>query len=179
MNNIRKGDWIQTYTGIAFWPLDAREEEIDILDIAHSLSMQCRFGGHCEEFYSVAEHCCHIYDLVSDKHKLWGLLHDASEAYLVDLPRPVKRSIPDYKEIENNLMKVICSKFELSEEMPAEVHEADMRILYDEAAQNMKTPPQPWDDRIEPFGIKLQFWSPQRAKEEFIIRYIGVNPNEN
>ena len=69
---MRKGDWIQTYSAISFWPLDARAEEIEIADIAHSLSLQCRFAGHCEEFYSVAEHCCHIFDYVSEKNKLWG-----------------------------------------------------------------------------------------------------------
>lgn len=167
----RFGDWIQTYSAISFWPLDARAEEIEIVDIAHSLSLQCRFAGHCEEFYSVAEHCCHIFDHVSEKNKLWGLLHDASEAYLVDLPRPVKRCMPQYKDIETNLMKVISHRFQLPEEMPHEVHEADMRILFDEAKQNMKEPPIAWVGVMEPLGIKLQYWSPKQAKEEFLQRY--------
>ena len=88
----RKGDWIQTFTGRAFYVLDPRPEDVDIEDIAHALSMQCRFAGHCREFYSVAQHSVTASWLVPPEDALWGLLHDAAEAYVVDLPRPIKRA---------------------------------------------------------------------------------------
>lgn len=180
----RKGDWIQTFTGKQFWPLDARVEEIDIHDIAHSLAFQCRFGGHCGRFYSVAEHCVlmlryinSIAEGITHEVRLWALLHDATETYLVDLPRPVKNSIPDYKVIETNLMNVICDRFGMDHEMPKIVKEIDTRILMDEAYQNMKTPPQSWNDNVPPLGIQLQYWSPEEAEMWFLYEFdklIGV-----
>jgi hypothetical protein len=167
----RTGNWIQTFKGIAFYPLDPREEDIDIEDIAHSLSRQCRFGGHCIEFYSVAEHCCHIYDFCSNENKLWGLLHDATEAYIVDVPKPIKNHLTNYKEIENNLMNVIAKKFNLVGEMPKEIKELDTAILFTEAEQDMNIPPMEWENRVEALDLKLQFWNPNRAKLEFLNRF--------
>ena len=106
-------DWIQTFTGKQFYPLEPRLEDIDIVDIAHSLSMQCRFGGHCREFYSVAQHCLNVSDLCPPYLKLAGLLHDAAEAYLCDLPSPVKRDkdMEAYRRAEFVLMRFIGEKF--------------------------------------------------------------------
>ena len=73
----RKGNWMQTFTGRQFWPADPRADEIDIRDIAHALSMQCRYAGHCTQFYSVAEHCVLLANAIPEQ-KLWALLHDAS-----------------------------------------------------------------------------------------------------
>src|SRR5271165_7548492 len=87
----RKGDWIQTYTGRVMYPLDPRPEEINIIDIAHALSNLCRFTGHVRTFYSVAEHSVRVSQHCDPKDALWGLLHDASEAYLADMSRPMKR----------------------------------------------------------------------------------------
>src|SRR5579885_2784587 len=93
---MRHGDWIQTYCGVAFYPLDPRPEEILIEDIAHALSMLCRFTGHVKRFYSVAQHCVYVSHRCDPKDALWGLLHDAAEAYLNDISRPVKslRELP-------------------------------------------------------------------------------------
>lgn len=87
----RRGDWMQTFSGRQFWPCDPRADEVCIEDIAHALSMQCRFAGHVRKFYSVAEHCVRASWIVPDRFKLAALLHDAAEAYVVDLPRPIKR----------------------------------------------------------------------------------------
>ncbi|MFG0247924.1 MAG: phosphohydrolase, partial [Phycisphaeraceae bacterium JB051] len=78
--------WIQTYTGKAFYPLREDPGIIDIRDIAHALSLQCRFNGHCSDFYSVAQHSVHVSEVVPQAFALWGLLHDAAEAYMSDLP---------------------------------------------------------------------------------------------
>lgn len=167
----RKGDWITTYSGIHFYPLDAREDEINIHDIAHSLSLQCRFAGHCNKFYSVAEHSCHIFDTATKENALWGLLHDATEAYLVDLPRPVKNSMPIYKTTENRLMEIIASKYGLIAEMPSEIKKLDIAILFAEAKQNMNSSTEEWKDQAEPLDIKLRFWNPKKAEVEFMSRF--------
>jgi hypothetical protein len=170
MNN-RVGNWIQTYTGIQFFPLDPRIEEIDIEDIAHALSMTCRFGGHCLNFYSVAEHCCLMYDKASDKNKFHALMHDASEAYITDVPRPLKPSLTNYKEIETHLMNKICEKYDLDLKMPAEVKTLDVAILFAEANQNMSPASFEWEGVVEPLDVELRFWSPTKAKVEFLNRF--------
>ncbi len=97
------GNWIQTYSGRQFWPLEPRAEDVAVEDIAHALSLLCRYGGHSSRFYSVAEHCV----LVSHKCGLHGLLHDAAEAYLLDIPRPVKALMPEYKWAEERVIVAI------------------------------------------------------------------------
>lgn len=167
----RAGDWIQMNSGIAFWPLDARAEEVRIEDIAHSLALLCRFGGHCERFYSVAEHSVHVARLVSPEAALWGLLHDASEAYVVDLPRPLKRMLPGYSLIERKVHLAIAEHFGLSPEIPQEVKAADAAMLLAEARQLMRVPPMPWEERGDPAQVAVRCWSPERAQAEFLIEF--------
>lgn len=172
MKDCDRGDWIQTFSGRAFFPMDPRAEDIDILDISHALAHLCRFGGHARRFYSVGEHCVLLSRQVSAENALWALLHDASEAYLLDLPRPIKRTLPDYRAAEARIMAIIAAKFGLAEEEPEEVRRADHRILTDEARQAMTAPPMPWATETEPFGVTLKFWSPKMAKRKFIERYL-------
>lgn len=163
----RHGDWMQTYTGRQFWPMDPRADEVHIFDIAHALSMQCRYAGHSLRFYSVAEHCVHLAQHVSEPNRLWALLHDASEAYLVDVPRPVKPYLPGYKEAEARVMAAVCDRFGLPYEMPAEVHAADGAIIGDERV-NMAPCVAEWYSTGGPLGIRLEYWSPERAESEFL-----------
>jgi hypothetical protein len=128
----------------------------------------CGFGGHCLRFYSVAEHSVLLARKVSAENRLWALLRDASEAYLVDVPRPLKPFLVGYREAEEKIMRAVCERFGLLAEMPAEVKELDTRILTDEMQQNMAPPPIAWSTAAEPVGVKLQFWSPPRAKREFL-----------
>jgi hypothetical protein len=167
----RNGDWIQTYTGRKFWTIDPRPEEIFIEDIAHALAMLCRYNGHCEEFYTVAEHSVLIARKLPLKFKLWGLLHDASEAYIADINRPTKPYLANYKEIEARLMSCVCKRFNLPQQEPPEVKAADNAILWDEHQQNMKQPPEPWRLQGEALGVQLQYWTPKRAKIEFLDEY--------
>lgn len=167
----RHGDWIQTYTGGQFWPMDPSAEDVNIVDIAHALSMLCRFGGHCRRFYSVAEHSLLLSRAVAPENALWALLHDATEAYLCDVPRPTKPFLIGYRQAEERIMAVIAERFGLSGEMPAEVKEADGRILADEAAQNMAPPPQAWNPTGSPLNVQLLFESPEDAKRGFLHRF--------
>lgn len=167
----RVGDWIQTFTGIQFWPLDPRPEEIDIRDIAHALSNQCRFAGHCNQFYSVAEHSVRVSWLLSHEYKLWGLLHDAAEAYLVDLPKPIKKWSQMgvlYSEIEDALMLAIGAKFGLTFPMPTAVKKADVVMLVTEKRDLMKMPPKPWEDTEEPDIYRVVPWQASTAERLFL-----------
>src|ERR1051326_5301684 len=107
---------IMTFSGRWINPLNPRPEDIDIVDIAHALSNQCRFTGHTRFFYSVAQHSCLVSDECANPHKLGGLLHDASEAYLSDIARPIKAQ-PGfgevYKTCENKLMIAVAKRFSL------------------------------------------------------------------
>ena len=173
MKTIRKGDWIQTFTGIQFWPLDPRPEEIVIEDIAHALSLLCRFNGHCKRFYSVAEHSVHVERLLSPEMKLLGLLHDASEAYIADIPSPVKRNLPDYKKIETNLLRAIAERFGLlSWPMSSEVKHADAVMLATEKVALMGKEPAPWHKMPDPVDVgMIQCWGPSEAEEEFLMTF--------
>lgn len=94
---MREEAWITSATGRRIYPLDPRRGSVDIVDVAHALAHLCRFNGHCAQFYSVAEHSVMVADMVKDvapELELHALIHDAPEAYLGDLPRPVKHSLP-------------------------------------------------------------------------------------
>lgn len=127
--------WIQTYTGRRFYPLDPKVEDIDLADIAHALGNLCRFGGHGGRFYSVAQHCIGVAAIVPKPLALWGLMHDAAEAYLCDIPSPVKKDprFDEYRKAENTLMAKICEKFGLSLYEPVHVKEADIKMFAIEA----------------------------------------------
>lgn len=175
LNRERVGDWMQTYTGRQFWPIDPRAEEIFIEDIAHALAMQCRYAGHSLRFYSVAEHCVLLSRAVQPRHALWALLHDASEAYLTDVIRPLKPYLQGYKFREKKVMEAVAKRFDLQGEMPAEVEQADIRICLDERAQNMAPTGHDWQIKGGPLGIELQFWSPEVAERMFLDAYYAIN----
>jgi hypothetical protein len=166
----RTGDWMQTYSGQRFYPIDPRESEVDIGDIAHALSMLCRYGGHVKRFYSVAEHSVllarHLYH-VGPETALWALLHDASEAYISDVIRPIKPYLLNYRVLEDAVMRCIAGRFNIAGVMPDIVHAADDRIIADERQQNLLLIA--WDHEPGPaLGVTLQFWSPEVAEREFL-----------
>jgi hypothetical protein len=138
MTRSNPNGWIQTVSGKKFFPMEPHADDLDIRDIAHALSNQCRWGGHCLRFYSVAEHsfrvlrCLQYLGYTGRDILLWGLLHDAAEAYLCDLPRPVKEVFPAYREAEDKILKVVANKYNLPWPMPREVHVADDTLLVTE-----------------------------------------------
>jgi hypothetical protein len=118
-----------TRSGMLIDPFNPDPEAILIEDIAHALSHLCRWGGHCKTFYSVAHHSILVASLLPEEHKLAGLLHDATEAYMVDLPRPIKRRMPEYGKAEDRLLEVIARKFGFPYPLPEAVTQADDKML--------------------------------------------------
>lgn len=178
-------NWIQTHpTCRKFFVLRPRAADIDIRDIARALSMQCRFVGHVSRFYSVAEHCVRACWLVQDwggtkRDQLWALLHDASEAYLGDVSRPLKHT-PDlaaYRRLEARTMRAICRRFGLPPKEPELVTKADVRMLGPEALQ-LKAPVHPHWHRDAPGGKRLEDmpgcvlgWMPDDAEQMFLREF--------
>lgn len=128
---------IQTYTGVFFDPFNPDPSLVDVRDIAHSLANQCRFSGHTKQFWSVAAHSCLVSALCPEPHKLQGLLHDATEFAVVDLPRPIKKhpSFQMYRDLEAGVRLAIATKFGLDYVLPNDVHEADLIALWAEAEE--------------------------------------------
>lgn len=193
----RKGDWLQTFSGKKFFPLDPRSEDICIEDIAHSLSRQCRFAGHVKcDHYSVAQHSVlvsteveryvsffgNIDEVITPRlAALAGLLHDASEAYLVDVPRPLKK-LPEfaaYREAELYMEEVIATAFNLPRSIALDVlvRQADMVLLVTEARDLMSPLHPDWahtpenmvclEETIVPLG-------PRESEDLFLSRFYNL-----
>jgi len=123
-------DVIRTSSGKFINVFEPTPDMICIEDIAHSLAHQCRFGGHLPQFYSVAQHSimCAMH-VSSDADRFAALMHDASEAYLLDMPSPIKARLPEYKSIEDNLMRVIAEKFGFEYPLSEAVKQVDRSML--------------------------------------------------
>jgi len=172
-----RGDWMQLYSGKRFYPIDPRPEDIDPADIAHALSLLCRYGGHVDRFYSVAEHCVLMSEAVTPENQLAALLHDATEAYVADVVRPLKRYLPDYKAIEEKVWYAIAVRFGVELELPAEVKEADTRILLTERDELMPRTQYSWGvDGLEPLMVNVIGLSPLQAEDLYLrqLKMLGA-----
>lgn len=165
---------IVTFTGRVIEPLNPDPARICIEDIAHSLANQCRFTGHAKEFYSIAQHSVLVSFQCDPEDALWGLLHDASEAYLADIARPVKKFTSwgsDYLTAEDNLMETVVAAFDLFPlYMPSSVYQADNVLLRTEMRDLM---PEVVSDTLPGDTLKgeLICWPPDEAKQRFLDRY--------
>lgn len=168
--------WIQTYSGRRFTPTNPYVDAIVIQDIAHALSMKCRFNGHVRKFYSVAQHCVLVSYICDSGDALWGLLHDASEAYLVDFPAPLKHSgkFDDYIAVEDNMQRAICKRFGLPEVEPVSVKKADKMLLSTEARDLMGPLHPDWRQPTEPLPFKVDALPQQEAKNLFMKRFFEL-----
>lgn len=169
--------YFRTYTGKQVHPLSPAPEEIAIEDIARSLSQMCRFLGHIGVFYSVGQHSVLVSQLVPPQDALWGLLHDASEAYLCDLPAPIKRE-PEmriYRDAEDRLMRAICQRFGLRPEMPLSVKAADRVLLATEFRDVVEIGDLNWirtECGVTPvLNYSITPWPPAVAEETFLARF--------
>lgn len=167
----RAGNWMQTFRGGQFWPIDPRADEVFIEDIAHGLANLCRFTGHCNSFYSVAEHSVIVSHLVPTEHALTGLMHDATEAYVGDIGRPLKLYLAGYKEIELRIWRAIADRYGLPHELPACIKLADNAALLAEGDKIMKPHPAPWCVPGEPASVKIACWQPAYAEWRFMERF--------
>jgi len=179
--NHRKGkimadSWIETYTGRAVTPLRMTANQVCIDDIAHALSNQCRFSGHVKEFYSVAQHCTIIATTIlrtfnEPTWALCGLMHDASEAYLVDIPSPLKPYLKNYMGIEAAVMCAIKRKFNLPVDFPAIVKIAD-RVALKTEQRDLMGSFRPWcHKKSDMFTFPIEPVEPKYAKEDFIFMF--------
>jgi uncharacterized protein len=168
--------WIQTHSGRRFCPTNPNINSIVIQDISHSLSMQCRFTGHCKKFYSVAQHSVLVSYLCDSQDALWGLLHDASEAYLVDVPRPLKRSgkFEAYLEYEKKMQEAICRRFGLPLQEPWSVKCADQVMLATEARDLMSPLHKDWDWPYDAVPFVIKAIGPEEAKDLFMKRFFEL-----
>jgi 5'-deoxynucleotidase YfbR-like HD superfamily hydrolase len=137
--------WILTFSGRRFDLLAPTAGMISPIDIAHALSLLCRFNGHTSQLYSVAHHSLLVADLVPAEDQLAALLHDATEAYLGDMTRPLKAALPEYKAVEHNVWLVICERFNIDPVLPASVHHADLVALATERRDLMPRHPEQWE----------------------------------
>jgi 5'-deoxynucleotidase YfbR-like HD superfamily hydrolase len=176
--------FIQTVSGRRVNPFALAASDIDIDDITQALANQCRFGGHCQHFYSVAQHSCLVTDLVRGQggdatDALWALLHDASEAYLGDLPHPLKHFTEFgrlYGEAEETLQQAIVQHFRLPANAPAALRAADRALLATERRALMAdTWEWPELQGVEPASVTIEPWPPEKAAAEFRRRYIELS----
>jgi hypothetical protein len=167
-----RGPFITTYSGAKFFIDQYNIQDIPIEDIAHALSMNCRFNGHLSEYYSVAEHSIVVSHLVDRDCALEGLLHDITEAFIPDMPRPFKTLITGFEEYEKNLWWAAADHFGLSPNLPENVKYIDKNIVRDEAQRFYSSPPD-WINFYEsvcPQAVLIGM-SPSIAKMEFLARF--------
>jgi len=175
-----KNPWIRTFTGLRFYPANPKIEDIDIRDIVHGLSNTCRYNGQCEYFFSVAQHSLNCAEYAAKKHsnrlQLLCLLHDAAEAYVSDIPAPIKPLIPEFARIEDSIMRVIYEAFNIVPPSPSEylvIKEIDKIMLETEMNHLM-----PFADSVDPeilfvigAGIKIEQCCPKKIELDFLVKF--------
>lgn len=165
-----RGGYIETFTGKKFHLDDPDPESIDIIDIAAALGKKCRYGGQCARFYSVAQHCVLVSRYTDDP--LEGLLHDAHEAYIPDMPKPFKALIDGWRDLEDRLEATILETFGLASPVSKDTKRVDSAILADEVNQLIRSR---GDDRWvlpeEPVGVAIVPWTPTSATARFLDQF--------
>lgn len=165
---------ITTASGKFFDILKPEEYEFDIEEIATALSNLCRYTGHVNTFYSVAEHSVLVSRIVPERLALAALLHDASEAYLGDVSSPLKKLLPEYQAIEERVQRSIANSFGFQYPFGEEIHAADKRMYWQErqSVADNGIRDKLWNQnyaatrKVEAMGM-----SPVMARRMFIKRY--------
>lgn len=166
--------FIETFTGKKFYFLNPDPTDVDIEDIAHALSNNCRYTGHTADFYSVAEHSVIVSLLVEPANALAGLLHDSSEAYLTDVASPIKPYLANYRDMEDTIMKVIAAKYKFDWPLAEDIKDADAVQLKTEAKYLMRSKGKGWADLYptkREFGKVPNCLPPHIAEAMFLERY--------
>lgn len=164
---------ISTFKGNRFYPAEPRIDGIDIEDIAHGLAYQCRFNGQTREFYSVAQHSLMVASLVPPAWARAALLHDAAEAYLGDMVKPLKLLVPDFNRIEAAVTDLIAAEFGVDFSDYAPIKRADLIALATEKRDLMPNSTEPWSYLvgIAPLPDPIAPWGPQQAKHAFLAAW--------
>jgi hypothetical protein len=171
------GPTIMLHSGAWFDFLAPSESAFTIEDIAHGLANICRYSGQCRVFYSVAEHSLLVSE-VAEGFEFEALLHDAAEAFLGDITRPLKQMLPEFKRIENEVENAILQRFGVPAPLPLEVKQADLRVLAAEQRQIMPRGTDGWvrDQQIVPADIVVRHLTPSEAKRIFLARFEALKP---
>lgn len=181
MRRLISPNEIQTNSGKMIDVKHMTPDDVDLNDIAHALSMICRYNGHCSKFYSVAEHSVYVSQICQEEDAKWGLMHDAVECYVGDMIRPLKNmdEATAFMDIEDNLQLVIAEKFGLDKVIPESVHWADDVVLLAEKDQLIPVN-HDWGFREDhtKWPKKIHAWSPQEAKFNFLNRYRELFDNQ-
>lgn len=156
--------------------LEPESNAVLVQDIAHALSNVCRFAGHTSHFYSVAQHCVLTSFLVPPADAMAALLHDAAEAYLGDVARPLKNLLPDYKAIEARIEADVFAKLGIPLPLPESVKQADLVMLATEQRDLMPHHNDEWQliAGIKPLVTTIIPLDPKQARELFLSRYYGL-----
>lgn len=170
---LRDRAWIPTATGGCFFPFEPKRESIQIEDVAHALACVNRWTGHAPRPYSVAQHSVLVSGLVPRADALWGLLHDASEAYVADVSGPLKRlpAFDGYREIEAALESAVFERFGLFGSRPRSVKLADIVACATEIRDFFGVDPSTWGYTESPIDERIEPWSWETARERFIQRF--------
>lgn len=169
--------WILTNSGKVFDLLMPTGEMIEPADLAHALAHTCRFNGHVKHHYSVAQHSLLVCDLVEKPElKLQALLHDATEAYIGDMVRPLKELMPEYQYVERRIWLAVTERFGIPVELAAEVKHADMVALATEKRDLMPAHPVDWPclEGITPHAARIAQWSPTEARQHYFHRLLEL-----
>ncbi len=167
------GPTILLHSGVYFDFLDPASSPFTIKDIAHALAMICRFAGQCGRFYSVAEHSVYVSRLVPPEHALAGLMHDAAEAFIGDVSKPLKGLLSDYRVIEARVEAAVLGRFGVALPLPPSIKEADLDMLVTEQSQIMRNRGKDWDSTRgrTPPAITIECWPPEKACTRFVDRF--------
>jgi uncharacterized protein len=177
------GPYLQTVSGRWVNPFDPDSSQLDAGDIARALANQCRFGGHSRVFYSVAQHSVIVSELVEQRggdveDAFAALMHDATEAYLGDMPHPLKHRSPlgaAFKEAEDHLERALRERFGVKPDVP-EIKRVDRSLL---ATERHTFSDETWHwpelEGVEPLDLELEAWTPDEAAEAFARRYASLD----
>lgn len=168
--------WILTRGGRRIDLLEPSAAMVSPEDIAWALSMQCRFNGHTRAFYSVAQHCYLVADLVPAQYQLQALLHDATEAYVGDLVSPLKAVLPEYRQIELRVWHAICARFDIEPVLPPCIHDADLVALATERRDLMPQHQDEWACLVgtQPMQARIKPWTQPEAAQHYFDRLMEL-----